>query len=70
MRRESYIQPSALIERIEPLQMIAGSLPVMSDGLDGLELELSGTPGDSWDGALSRHRDLWVDEEEEEEENF
>jgi hypothetical protein len=50
--------------------MIAGSLPVMSDGLDGLELELSGTPGDSWDGALSRHRDLWVDEEEEEEENF
>ena len=66
MTKKEYLKSEMTVSEIDlNVQILAGSVTgVATTGLDE-DLELDGT-GDSWGDAMSRRRNVWNDDEEEE----
>ena len=64
MTKKDYLKPAMTVSEIDMnIQILAGS--VQTTGLDGDDLTQDGTPGNSWNEGMSRRRNVWDDDEEE-----
>ena len=65
MKKKDYMKPVMEVNDLDlHVQILAGS--VQTTGLDGDDLKEDKTPGDAWNDAMSRRRNVWNDDEEEE----
>ena len=66
MTKKEYLKPAMTVTEIDlHVQILAGS--VQTAGLDGQNLTQDETPGNTWNDAMSRRKNDWDDEEQEEE---
>ena len=64
MIKKDYMQPTTNVVKIQHSKMLCIS-DVKTTGLDN-NLTQDETPGNTWDDAMSRRKNDWDDEEEEE----
>ena len=64
MTKKVYIQPELQVTQIHTIQMLA--ISVQTTGLGDENLTKDETTGNAWDDAMSRRKNDWDDEEEEE----
>ena len=63
--KQEYLKPAMEVNDLDlHVQILAGS--VQTTGLDGEDLTEDKTSGDAWNDAMSRRRNVWNDDEEEE----
>ena len=63
MTKKDYLKPAMTVFEADfEEQILAGS--VLTTGLGGDDLIEDDTPGDSWEEAMSRSRNVWDDDEE------
>ena len=64
MTKKEYLKPAMTVTEIDlHVQILAGS--VQTTGLDGENLTQDETPSNTWDDDMSRRKNDWGDEEEE-----
>jgi len=64
MTKKVYLQPAIKFEELEAAEQLL-AYSVQTSGLDGEDLTEDETPGNTWDDAMSRRKNDWGDEEEE-----
>ena len=64
MIKKDYMQPTTNVVKIQHSKMLCGS-DFKTTGLGDENLTKDETPGNTWDDAMSRRKNDWGDEEEE-----